>query len=83
MQNLDLCDATVELVALKQDKISGYDEGQYLEIAAIKRLTDAHLLPGATVDWNKHDFFFCYTFGANGVARVCRKCQRSQRWRNV
>lgn len=63
LQNLNLCENTVDLVELSGDKIYGYSEGQYVSMTELKRITDQHYLTEDKVDWEAFDFYLLHFWG--------------------
>lgn len=64
LSDLDLCANTVQFARLKGDKIMGFQEGQYLDMALLQRLTDKNLMPGGQgVDWAQKKYFLLHFWG--------------------
>jgi thiol-disulfide isomerase/thioredoxin len=63
LQNLDFYKSTVELVKSNQNRVSGYQEGQFLDFSSIKSITEEHLLFEQKVEWNNYSYFLFHFWG--------------------
>ncbi len=64
LKNLDLCGNKISLEYIQGDQIQGFHEGQYVDMAILRELTEKNLMTGAdTINWVNTPFFLLHFWG--------------------
>jgi thiol-disulfide isomerase/thioredoxin len=63
LNNLNLCENTVDLKEITTNKMYGYKEGFYIDMVIFKKLTDNNLMFDQKVDWAKSNYYLLHFWG--------------------
>lgn len=64
LSNIDLCGNKASIEAVRGDRIQGFREGQYVDMAILRALTEKNLMTGSdAISWSNTPFFLLHFWG--------------------